>query len=175
MFFSSKVLVTQLFNALPGWKRKRCPKKWVDKFLIRECEGNGPLSPQCVGGDSSPNKSLTSEPFHKIQIWGIGPLPPLPRMLSIMAQLSCLVSEGEPWKTVNLSILGVEGAHLSCKLKPLNLLKKGLRPFFKRFVIDWVRGSRPKKLKICIFLLLFVLSLKLPFLGYFPLRLNLAV
>ena len=64
--------------------------------FVRECEDNGPLSPQCVGGDSSPNKSLTSEPFHKLQIWGIGPLPPPPRMLSIMAQLSCLVSEGEP-------------------------------------------------------------------------------
>jgi len=34
------------------------------------------------------------------------------------------------------------GGHVDrVKLKPRILLKKGLRLFFKRFVIDWVRGS----------------------------------
>ena len=37
---------------------------------------------------------------------------------------------------------GGGGGHVDrVKLKPQNLLKKGLRLFFKRFVIDWVRGS----------------------------------
>ena len=45
----------------------------------------------------------------------------------------------------------------------------------KRFLIYWVRGSLPKKLNICKFKKKKKLSLNLPFLGYFPLWLDLAV